>query len=127
MGEQGVDMQQVMQAQAQVQEQMQAAQQELAKLHAARTRPLRSRPKSKPRSSKIEEFRAETERLTAYANIAKYDEESAIARMEHEAHVELEAHKIDTVRENNAANTELKRTQAAKKPSDGKPSTQATD
>lgn len=128
MGDQGVDMKQVMQAQAQVQEAMQAAQQELAKLQQE-NQTLKLKEAIEAKKLEIEEFKAETDRLEAYAQIARFDEESAIKRMEHEAHVELEAHKIDTVRENNAANVELK-DKAAKaksdKPSDGKPSTQAT-
>ena len=138
MGESAPDMQAIMQQQAAVQEQMQQAQQELQKLQQENLT-LKVKADIEAKKLQIDEFKAETERLNAYAAIAKADEELAIKRMEHEAHVELEAHKIDTVREKNTGDLELKHRQAddantnaeadreaaakaaAAKPSSGKP------
>lgn len=138
MGEQAPDMNAIMQQQAQVQEQMQQAMQELQKLQQE-NQTLKVKADIEAKRLQIEEFRAETERLNAYAAITKADEEMAIQRMEHEAHVELEAHKIDTIREKNDGDLELKHRQAddantnaeadreaaakaaAAKPSSGKP------
>jgi hypothetical protein len=127
MGEQGVDPQQLMAAQAQIQEAMQQAQQELAKLQQE-NQTLKTKAAIEAKKLEIEEFKAETERLSAYAQIARFDEEAAIKRMEHEAHIELEAHKIETVRENNAGNLELKKQSAsAKNTTDEGPKPEASD
>lgn len=117
MGEQGPDMQAIMAQQAQIGEAMQKAQEELGKLQQE-NQTLKIKAEIEAKKLEIETFRAETERLTAYANIAKYDEESAIKRMEHEAHVELEAHKIDTIRES---------AEEAAEPSDETASTQPSE
>jgi hypothetical protein len=120
------DMQAIMQQQAQVQEQMQGAIQELQKLQQE-NHELKFNGEIEAKKLEIAQFQAETARLTAYAAIVKVDEESAITRLEHEAHVELEAHKIATTREKNAGDLELKKTTAAKKATVAKPSPQASE
>lgn len=124
-GEQGVDMQQIMQAQAQAQEMMQQAQQKLAQLEQENLT-LKTKAAIEAAKLEVEKFRAETERLKAYADIAKYDEEQNFKKAEHEAHIDLEAHKLMSTHVKNERDTELKRS-AAEKPSDEKPSTQASD
>jgi hypothetical protein len=122
------DMNAIMQQQAQAQEQMQAAMQELEKMKQENVT-LKAKHDIEAQKLVIDQFKAETERLTAYAAIAKSDEESAIKRMEHEAHVELEVHKIATVRDKNEADAKLKDKAASQKAAAtaSKPSTPAAD
>jgi hypothetical protein len=122
------DMNAIMQQQAQAQEQMQAAMQELEKMKQENIT-LKAKHDIEAQKLVIDQFKAETERLTAYAAIAKSDEESAIKRMEHEAHVELEVHKIATVRDKNEADAKLKDKAASQKAAAtaSKPSTPAAD
>jgi hypothetical protein len=125
------DVQGMMQQQAQQGEQLQAAMGELQKLQQENLI-LKTKAEIEANKLKLDEFKAETERLLAYAEIAKYDEEIAIKRMEHQAHVELEAHKIETVRDKNDGDLELQHRTAdiaeeAAEKSDAKPSTPASD
>jgi hypothetical protein len=125
------DIQGMMQQQAQQGEQLQAAMGELQKLQQENL-VLKTKAEIEANKLKLDEFKAETERLLAYAEIAKYDEEIAIKRMEHQAHVELEAHKIETVRDKNDGDLELQHRTAdiaeeAAEKSDAKPSTPASD
>lgn len=87
MGEQGVDMQQVMEQQAMVQEQMAQAQQELAKLQQENLT-LKIKAEIEAKKLEIEEFRAETERLKAIGDLAAKDEEFNLRQMEHDSQME---------------------------------------
>jgi hypothetical protein len=84
MGEQGPDMQQIMQQQAMAQEQMQKTQEELAKLQQENTS-LKLKVEVEAKKLEIEEFRAETERLKTIADIAAKDEEFDLRRAEQDA------------------------------------------
>jgi hypothetical protein len=84
MGQQAPDMQAIMQQQAQVQEAMQKAQEELDKLQKENFS-LKIKADIEAKKLEIEEYRAETERLNAYAAIAKTDEEINIKRLEQQA------------------------------------------
>jgi hypothetical protein len=89
MGEQGPDMQAIMQQQQQVQQQLQTAVQQLAKLEQE-NHTLKVKADIEAKKLEIEEYKAETDRLTAYANIAKADAELSFKQLEREADDELE-------------------------------------
>lgn len=108
MGQQAPDMQAVMQQQEQVQSQLQTAVQELARLEQE-NHLLKAKHDTEAKKLEIEEYKAETERLAAYAQILKSDEELALKRLEHEAHVELELHET----EHEATQNELDREASA--------------
>jgi hypothetical protein len=91
MGQQGQDVQAMMQQQAQMGEQLQSAVQELSKLQQENQQ-LKLNVENESRKLLIDAFKAETDRLEAYANIAKADEETAVARFEAFADKELQAH-----------------------------------
>jgi hypothetical protein len=91
MGEQGPDMQKIMAAQAQVQEKMQEAEGAIAKL-TQENQTLKIKAEIEEKKLMIEEYRAETERLSAYAAIAKTDEDINMKKLEQQAHVVFEAH-----------------------------------
>jgi hypothetical protein len=84
LGDQAPDMQQIMQAQQEVQQAMQQAQQELAKLQQENMT-LKIKADIEAKKLEIEEFRAETERITAYAAMAKAGADAEIERREQEA------------------------------------------
>jgi hypothetical protein len=89
MGDQAPDMQQIMAAQAQVQEAMKQAQEELQKLQKENFS-LKIKADIESKKLEIEEFRAETDRLNAYAAIAKAGAEAQIRQLEHEADVAMQ-------------------------------------
>jgi len=105
MGEQGPDMQAIMQQQAQAQEQMQQAMQELDKLQKENLT-LKVKAEIEAKKLEIEEYKAESERLKIMADIAAKDEEFDIRRAEHEAHVELEQHKAENESSGEKASTQ---------------------
>jgi hypothetical protein len=84
MGEQAPNMQQIMQAQAQAQEQMQQAQQELDRLQKENLT-LKVKADIEAKKLEIEEFRAETERMTAYANVIKAGGDAELKALEQQA------------------------------------------
>jgi hypothetical protein len=92
MGEQGPDMQQIMQAQAEVQEAMQAAQAELQKLQQENFS-LKVKADIEAKKLLIDEYKAETDRLIAYADIAKATGDHEFRQMEHEADMAMEEEK----------------------------------
>jgi hypothetical protein len=98
MGDQGPNVQQIMQQQALVQEQMQQAMQELQKLQQE-NQTLKIKADIEAKKLEIEEFRAETERLTAYAAIAKSEADVNLKQLEHEAHVTMEQEAAEHERE----------------------------
>lgn len=91
MGDQGPNVQQLMQAQTQVKEAMQAAQEELVKLQK-RNQTLEIKHDVELKQLEIDQYRAETDRLVAYADIAKTDEDINMKRLEQNAHIVFEAH-----------------------------------
>lgn len=90
MGEQGPDMQQIMQQQAQVQEAMAQAQQELAQLKEENVS-LKLKAEIEAKKLEIDEFKAESERLKIIAEIAAKDEEFNLRNLEREAQMENDA------------------------------------
>jgi hypothetical protein len=98
MGEQAPNMQAIMQQQAQVQEAMQKAQQELDKLQKENLT-LKVKHDIETKRLEIEEFKAETERLNAYAAIAKTDEDVNMKRLEHQAHVAFTSQELELSRD----------------------------
>jgi hypothetical protein len=109
MGEQAPDAQAMMQQQAQIQEAMQAAQEELAKLQQE-NQTLKVKADIEATKLVIEQYKAETDRIKVMADAAAQDEEFNIRQTEHEAHMELESDKLD----------------AAEETTEEKPSTQAS-
>lgn len=107
MGEQGPDMNQIMQQQAQMQEQMQAGLQELEKLKVENLQ-LKLKAEIEAKKLEIDEFKAETERMKMIGEFAAKDEEFNLRQIEASAQME-----------NNEAERELKR-ETAKKTSDSK-------
>jgi hypothetical protein len=94
MGQQAPDMNAIMQQQAQVQEAMQKAQEELQRLEKENLT-LKIKHDIETKKLEIDEYKAETDRLTAYANIIKAGDEMELKNLEHEAHVELETQHLD--------------------------------
>lgn len=97
MGQQGPDMNQIMQQQAQMQEQMAQGMQELQKLREENLK-LTINAEAKAKELEIREFEAETKRMEALADIAAKDEEFNLRQAEQAAQME-----------NNEAERELKR------------------
>lgn len=81
MGDTGVNMQQIMQQQAQMQEQMAAGLQELQKLKEENLT-LKTKAEIEARKLEIEEFKAETDRIKVIGEFAKADEEFRIREFE---------------------------------------------
>jgi hypothetical protein len=119
MGEQAPNMQAIMQQGQQMQEMIQQGQQELQKLQQENL-VLKAKHDIESEKLTIEKFRAETDRLTAYANIAKTDEEFNLQKLEHQAHVALTLEEQEITRDGQEAAQE----QAT---SDSSASTQPTD
>jgi hypothetical protein len=90
MGEQGPNQQQLMEQAAQVQEQMQLAQQELAKL-TQENQSLKLKAEIEAKQLEIKEFEAETDRIKVLAEIAAKDEEFEVQRAVQEAQMENES------------------------------------
>ena len=84
------DMNGIMQQQAQLGEQLQAAQEELAKLQQRNT-VLETKAEIEAQKLKIEHFKAETDRLQAYAAILKDNAALNLQKLELEAQQALEA------------------------------------
>jgi hypothetical protein len=91
MGPGGPDMQAIMQQQAMAQEGLQNAQAELDKLQKENLT-LKVKAEIEAKKIVIDEFRAETERLTALAAIAKIDKEHEIRQLEFDAEMENATH-----------------------------------
>jgi hypothetical protein len=106
MGDQAPDMQQIMAAQAQVQEAMQQAQEELQKLQKENFS-LKIKADIESKKLEIEEYKAETDRLTAYAAIAKAGAEAQIRQLEHEADVAMQEEQGEHDRNIEAGNLAL--------------------
>jgi hypothetical protein len=87
MGQQGPNVQQMMQQQAQAQEQMQGAVQELQRLQQE-NQTLKMKADIEAKKLEIDHFDAETKRLAVLANIAKIEKEGEIRMLEHEAEIE---------------------------------------
>lgn len=92
------DFQAVMQQQAMMQEQMQQAMQELQRLQQE-NEALKLDAAGKAEDRKIDMFNAETNRIKAYGDILWTQEESALKRVEAEAHQHQQDHtqKIDVI------------------------------
>jgi hypothetical protein len=84
------DMQAIMAQQAQVQEQMQQAMAELDKLQKE-NQTLKLKAEIEAKKLEIDFFKAETDRLIAYSDIAKADAALDMQALEHQAHVTLES------------------------------------
>jgi hypothetical protein len=120
MGQSAPDMNQIMQQQAQAQEQMQAAAQELDKLQKENLT-LKVKADIEAKKLEIDHFKAETDRLKVLADIAAQDKELEIRELEHEA--EIEQSHLDREHETEQADKALK----AKATTDEKASTQPSD
>lgn len=83
------NMQAVMQQQAQAQEEMQKLAQELEKTKQENLL-LKTKASSEARKLELEAYKAETDRLTAYAQILKDDEALNLQHLEHQADVALQ-------------------------------------
>lgn len=123
MGEQGPDMNAIMQQQAAAQEQMQAAMQELDKLQKENLT-LKVKAEIEAKKAEIEEFRAETERLKVMAEIAAKDEEFNIRQAEIDAQMENDAIDRD-FREKEMEDRKAERQEKAKASSGKETSTQS--
>jgi hypothetical protein len=101
LGDQGPNAQQMMQQQAQLQEAVQQMGQQLQKMEMENIA-LKTKHDIEMRRLSIQEFQAETDRLTAYAQFAAKDKEFELRQLEHEsdqamAEEELEHQKnVDT-------------------------------
>jgi hypothetical protein len=145
MGPQAPDMQAVMQQQAQAQAQMQQTMQELDKLQKENLT-LKVKADIEKKKLEIEEYNAETDRLTAYANIIKAGDEMELAHLEQQAKTMLEGGKLDMTQSQHEDKHNLAMDQAAtsadqfeqqqetarqvaavKKPSDSSSSAQTTE
>jgi hypothetical protein len=89
MGAQAPDMNAIMQQQAQSQEAMQKAVQQLQKLEQENLL-LKTKHDTEAVKLEIDRYKAETDRLTAYAAILKDDEQLNLQRLEHQADVAME-------------------------------------
>jgi len=87
MGDQGPDIQALMQQQAMVQEQMQQAQAEMQKLQQE-NQDLKTKAAIEAKKLEIDEFNAETNRLKLLIDMAAKDEEFNIRHLEREASME---------------------------------------
>jgi hypothetical protein len=88
MGQQAPDMNAIMQQQAQVQQQMQQAMQKLQQLEQENLL-LKTKHDTEAVKLSIDRYKAETDRLAAYAAILKDDESLNLQRLEHEADVAM--------------------------------------
>jgi hypothetical protein len=84
LGDQGPNAQQMMQQQAQLQEAVQQMGQQLQKVEMENAA-LKTKQDIEMRRLSIEEFKAETDRLAAYAQFAAKDKEFELRQLEHEA------------------------------------------
>lgn len=84
----------MMQQNQQMQEMIQQGQAEMQKLQTENTA-LKLKVEVETKKLSIEEYKAETDRLTAYANIAKTGQEFEFQKLEHEAHTAMEAEKLE--------------------------------
>ncbi len=87
MGQQGPDVNAMMQKQARMQEEMQQGMQELEKLRQE-NQMLKAKEAAAIEKNQIEHFKAETERLKVLADIAAKDKEFEIEELKHEAEIE---------------------------------------
>lgn len=94
----------MMQQNQQMQQTIQEGQQEMQKLQQANTA-LTLKVDIEKKKLEIDEYRAETDRLTAYANIAKTNEDVNLARLEHQAQTAMEAEESE--RDTNQANQDF--------------------
>jgi hypothetical protein len=123
MGQQAPDMQAIMQQQAQAQEQMQGAMQELDKLQKENLT-LKVKAEIESKKVEIDHFKAETDRLKVLADIAAQDKEFEIQTLVHEA--EMEQSHLD--REHKAAESAKQlEAKAKEKTSSAKTSTQSSE
>jgi hypothetical protein len=86
MGDQGPNVQAMIAQGAQMQEQIQQGMQRLQELEKENLL-LKTKHDTETMKLEIERFKAETDRLVAYADIAKTDEEFNLKNLEHQAHV----------------------------------------
>lgn len=107
MGEQGPNTQQLMQMQAQLQEAAQQAQAQMEQLQKENFT-LKIKADIEAKKLQIDEFRAETDRITAYAAVAKAGAEKELAQLEHMADVAMDEEATDHQRTMDYANLALK-------------------
>jgi hypothetical protein len=125
MGPQAPNMQQVMQQQAQAQEIIQKGAAEIDKLQKENYA-LKLKADIEAKKLEIDEYKAETDRLQAYAAILKDDESLNLQRLEQGAHVALEMHEREH-EANMATQAQEAAAQQAQASSDAKPSTPASE
>jgi hypothetical protein len=95
MGDQGPDMQQIMQQAAQQQEAIKQGAQELQKLQQENLI-LKTKHDVEMRKLVIEEFKAETDRITAYGQFAAKDKEFELQQMEHSADMAMREDELES-------------------------------
>lgn len=127
MGDQGPDMQQIMQQQAEMQEQMQAGMEELQKLREENLK-LTVKAEIEAKKLEIEEFKAETDRIKVIGEMAKADEEFKIREFESGEEARFREIEHAAQMENQEADREIKREATkAKQPSGQKKSTSPSE
>ncbi len=114
MGEQGVDPQAMMQQQAQMGEEMAAAQEELGKLQQENL-VLKTKHDVEMRKLEIDEFNAETNRIKVIGDFAKADEEFKVREFEREEESSFRDIERAAQMENQEAEREVKREGLANK------------
>lgn len=98
MGDQGPDTNQLMQQGAQMQEALQKGAQELQKLQQENLI-LKTKHDVEMRKLVIEEFKAETDRITAYGQFAAKDKEFELQQLEHQADVAMHEDEMEMQQE----------------------------
>jgi hypothetical protein len=98
MGEGGPDVNAIMQQQAQMQEALQQGAEQLKKMEMENA-VLKAKHDIEMRKLTIEEFKAETDRLTAYGQFAAKDKEFELQQLEHQADVAMREEEMENAKE----------------------------
>lgn len=125
MGQQGPDMQQIMQQGAQMQEQAQAMQQELGKLQQENLL-LKTKAEIESQKLEVDKFKAETDRIKVMGDFAKADEEFKIRHFEADDERKFKEIEQAAQMENDSHARDMKEKEVenkAKQPTGGKGST----
>jgi hypothetical protein len=104
MGQQGPDVNQMMQQSATMQEEIQKGAQELQKLQQENL-VLKTKHDVEMRKLAIDEFKAETDRLNVYGQFAAKDKEFELQQFEHQADVAMHNEELEYQRESSDAQT----------------------
>ena len=102
MGDQGPNVQQMMAQQAQLQEAVQQGAEQLKKMEMENA-VLKAKHDIELRKLAIEEFKAETDRLTAYGTFAAKDKEFELQQLEHQADVAMREEEMENAKEQSDA------------------------